>query len=154
MNKWATANKWMNEGTHRFYLTAVQSKYVEGGHVCVECWDPNTQRGSFNIDPLIPGNIITKTYQWYSIIYVYLFIHNPVKSKYSTWNWYRDATIENLYRVLEAQWSSHHIHHVYGAQWSDPLTWMKPVYFLSMSTSCWSALFLMAESGSAPMAIR
>ncbi len=31
---------------------------------------------------------------------------------------------------------------------------MNPVYFLSISTSCWSALFLMVGSGSVPMAIR
>lgn len=34
------------------------------------------------------------------------------------------------------------------------LTWMNPVYFLSISTSCWSALFLMLGSGSVPIAMR
>lgn len=38
--------------------------------------------------------------------------------------------------------------------YSKQLTWMNPVYFLSISTSCWSALFLMLGSGSVPIAMR
>lgn len=42
----------------------------------------------------------------------------------------------------------------YDIDMAHQLTWMNPVYFLSISTSCWSALFLMLASGSVPIAMR